>query len=316
MGKKYYYGFFICLLWLTAGACASLPSQEIINAQLEHTLIAAQSHYDKGQVTEAAILTDAVQRIEPDYEGVSALGEKISKKDGDILKRGILGTNRRLRTKTDWFPMKHLLFYIPDRILDALDIFSFDLHFGLGAFANVHATRAVQVGAGLRSKAGLGWHNQRSLGFAAESEVGVSVLGLGAQSFAGSMAGTSGVFTTGNSLAGLHLPSSDLYQEYRDYWAIGADVTAGLIGVSVDIHPIQIFDLIGGLFLIDFARDDICTTRGLKLTPVEKELLISLSEIERSKLRDKDTSAKEVEEVEKNPDPSEEDKKPGEEKKE
>ena len=318
MDKKHYYILVICVLWLTAGACASLPpSQDLINAQLEHTIVAAQYHYDKGQETEASILTEAVQRVEPNYEGVSELSQKISAKGGDITKRGILGINRRLRTKTDWFFMKHLIFYVPDRILDVLDIFSFDLHVGLGVLANVHATRAVQVGAGLRTKAGLGFHQQRSLGFAAESEVGVSVLGLGAQSFAGSMTGTSGVITSGDSFAGLHRPSSDLYQEYRDYWAIGADVTAGLTGVSVDIHPIQIFDLIGGLFLIDFARDDICTTRGLKLSPVEKELLISLSEIERSKLRDKDTSAKEVEAVEKEePAPSEEDKNPAEEKKE
>ena len=318
MGKKYYYIFLICILWLTVGACASLPpNQELINGLLNLAVKAAQAHYDEGLISEAAILTEAVRRIDPDYEGVSELKEKIVVKGVDVTNRGMLGSNRRVRTKANMFFGRRLIFYVPDRLLDALDIFSFDVHFGLGAFANIHATRVVQAGAGLRSKVGLGAHYQRSIGMAAESEMGVSVMRLGAQTFAGSMFGTSGTITGGDSLAGFHLPSSNLYQEYRDYWAVGADVTAGLVGVAADIHLVQIFDFIGGLFFIDFARDDLGTTRRLKLDSMETELLRSLSKIEREKMHNKDTSDVEgEEEVEKEePAPSEEDKEPAEEKK-
>jgi hypothetical protein len=315
MGKKYYYRFVICILWLTVGACASLPpNQDLINGQLDLALKAAQARYDEGLISEAAILTEAVRRIDPDYEGVSELKEKTGVKGVDVTNRGWLGSNRRVRTKANMFFGRRLIFYIPDRLFDALDVLSFDVHFGLGAFANVHATRAVQAGAGVRSKVGMGPHFQRSLGLAAESEMGVAALGLGVQTFAGSMFGTSGTITGGDSLAGLHLPKSNLYQEYRDYWAVGADVTAGFVGVAADIHLMQIFDFIGGLLFIDFARDDLGTTRGLKLDSMETELLRSLSKIEREKMYDKDTSAEKVEEVEKEePAPSEEDKEPAEE---
>jgi hypothetical protein len=85
-------------------------------------------------------------------------------------------------------------------------------------------------------------------------------------------------------MIGLHNPTNSLYQDFRDFWAIGVSVTAGLAGAELDLHPIQLFDFIGGILLLDFARDDFATTRGLKFSSVENDLLQNLAEIERAKL--------------------------------
>jgi hypothetical protein len=54
LDNKIYTKFTICLLWLFAGACASLPSQELIDAQLEHAVKAAHVRYDEGLVPAAS----------------------------------------------------------------------------------------------------------------------------------------------------------------------------------------------------------------------------------------------------------------------
>jgi hypothetical protein len=262
-----------------------MPSQDRIDALLGSAVTAANARFAEELIPEAAILLRAVERVDPAYPGVADLREKLDARGEPWMERGWLGINRRLRVRGESGFLTRLLLWAPDRLLDLLDLVTVDVHLGLGALVDVHATRAVQVAAGLRAKGGIGLHDQRSLGLANDSGAGFAVLAMGTQTFSGSSTGVpAGVITGSESIAGMHRPSSPLYRDYRDYWALGASTTAGIAGAEIDLHPVQLFDLIGGIFFLDFAHDDLATTRRLKLDRMEHELLTSLSEIERARV--------------------------------
>jgi hypothetical protein len=266
-------------------ACSTMPSQEIINDVLQATVNVADARFQEGDVPESAVLIHAVSRIDADYPGVADLQTKLGPVEDQVTNRGRLGINRRLRTRDDPVnPLLALVMYAPDRVFDLLDLVTLDVHFGPGVFADVHVTRRIQAAGGLRAIMGVGAHDQRSIGLKNQSEAGVSVLTFGTQTVAGTTVGTSGVHTGSESMIGLHSPNNTLYQDFRDFWAIGVSVTAGLAGAEVDIHPVQLFDFIGGILFLDFSRDDFGTTRGLRLSGVENDLLRNLAEIERAKL--------------------------------
>ncbi len=272
------------LIALLTAACASVPSQEETHAMLKGALSAAKARVVQGDLAEAAILLHSIEKVASEYPGVKELAEEVGPQIADIENRSWLGINRRLRVPTDSSFLYRLILYAPDRVLDLLDLITFDVHVGLGAYANLHATRAAQLGAGLRTKIGAGLHDQRSIGLATEAELGVAALALGTQSFSGSSVGLPGGLAVGaDSMAGMHWPSDDLYQTYRDYWAVGASVTAGLVGLEFDFHPMQIYDFIGGFLLVDFAHDDLATTRRLRFNAVESQLIRSLNEVEQGR---------------------------------
>lgn len=152
-----------------------------------------------------------------------------------------------------------LLLWVPNRILDAIDTFSFDVHVGIGAGVDVHVTRAVQAVAMLRGgTAGIGWHWGRSLGVLTRTEAGLAAGPFGFNAGTMAMAGTAGADSGSLTIGGIHSPGDEVYaEERRDYWAAGASVTAGVVGVDVDVHLGEILDLILGIFLIDIYGDDI-----------------------------------------------------------
>ena len=272
------------LIALLTSACASVPSREEIDAMLQGALSAAEARVKQGDLAEAAVLLHSIEKLASEYPGVAALTEEVGPQIADIEHRSWLGINRRMRVPTDSSFLYRLIVYVPDRVFDLLDLVTLDVHVGLGAYANLHLTRAAQAGAGLRTKIGAGLHDQRSIGLANEAEFGVAALALGTQSFSGASVGLPGGLAVGaDSMAGMHWPSDDLYQTYRDYWALGASVTAGLVGLEFDFHPMQIFDFIGGFLFIDFARDDLATTRRLRFNAVEHQLIRSLNEVEQGR---------------------------------
>lgn len=178
------------------------------------------------------------------------------------LAHPMLGSNVADREPADRPLWARALLYVPDRLLDLGDVFSFDVHLGVGVLANLHFTRAVQVGAGLREVAGVGWHEQRSLGFQIQGDAQMLLPGFGAEAGHVGTLGTSGVNSASESTAGIIEPTDPLYQDYRDYWAVGGQVTAVFVGVDFDLHPVQLADFFAGWFGIDFLRDDFGRSRA------------------------------------------------------
>lgn len=263
----------LCLLAaLPLAACSSPLTGAEVDVALHQTLAAARGHHEAGRDAEAARLLMAVTQVDPDYAGLADLDDQVPTFT-NMEHPGALGINLRPRERVDSGVFARIAWYLPDRILDILDFFSFDVHIGVGALANVHVTRAFQFGVGFRTVGGVGWHDTRSLGVRTQAEAGFNLIAFGTQGVSAMQAGTSGVDGGSWSLAGFHSPSDDIYRDDRDYWAIGAQVTGGVAGVDVDVHPVEIFDGIVGFFLFDPLHDDFATTEGLDLSDSEKRFL-------------------------------------------
>jgi len=275
-----------CPLWVVsafvATGCASAIHPEQVDAFLSQSIVAAERYHKSNLDTEAALLIDAVANIDPDYPGLRELDGRLAPEARSGMDRGFLGMNRKLRPRVERPTAQRVLLWLPDRLLDLMDVATFGVHLGPGAFGDWHFTRALQASGGFRATGGVGLHEHRSLGLKSQSEAGLNVLAMGAQAYGGALIGTSGVWSGSDSMAGMHRPDMRLYSDLRDYWAIGTSATAAIIGFEVDLHPLQLADFFAGLFLVDFLNDDFAHTRGLKIGGIDEQLLVQLARIQRS----------------------------------
>jgi hypothetical protein len=272
---------YLCgLAWLGLSCASALPTPEELDATLDRGVAAARAHHAAGRDAEAMILLGAVQRVDPAYPPAQALKAKIVSPSIGWSDRPRLGSNVARRPSVERPLFARILLYLPDRMLDLLDVVSFDLHFGWGAHANLHLTRALQAGAGMRTVSGIGWHDHRSLGAKMQGSSELTVLALGGLAWSGELVGTSGVRASRDGIAGLHDPGDRLYQEMRDYYAVGLELTVAILGVEVDLHPVDLADFLVGWGGLDIQRDDFATTRGLDLHQADEALLRLLGSLQ------------------------------------
>lgn len=259
-------------------ACATgRPDQ--IDQLLGQAFRAAEAHYEFEQDPEAALLVDAIAAVDPSYPGLRELDEDLDPDARRGVSRGWMGVSLAIRPQHERSRRARALLWLPDRILDLIDVATFGVHFGVGAFADAHVTRALQVGGGVRTTGGLGLHDGRSLGLKSQGEAGLAAIAAGSHSYAGALIGTSGAHSVVDNGVGLHRPSSPLYQKIRDYWAIGGSATLGIIGAEAELHPLQFVDFVAGFVGIDFLNDDFSHTRRLALGSVESQLVGELHRI-------------------------------------
>ena len=269
-------------LLLVAGGCAGPPPPARIEGILAHATAAARAHHEAGRDAEAAQLLRPVLRLDPERDATRRLWRRLGETAPDLFDHPLLGSNFARRPRVERGTAARVLLFLPDRLLDLADLVSFDLHLGFGAYANVHATRALQVGAGMRSVAGVGWHDHRSLGVRNLSESGLTLVGVGTHAVDAFTAGTSGLRSTSDAIAGLHRPQAWLYQDLRDYWEVGAELTAGVLGVDVGLHPVELADALAGWVGRDPLQDDWAGTRTLALSDEEVALIRRLAALQRS----------------------------------
>lgn len=261
---------------LLLAACASPRPPDQVDELLRQSLRAAEAHYEFDRLPEAAVLLEAILAVDADYPGARELESDLGFEALEGLERSLLGMNRRIRppvTRPGWC---RALLWLPDRLLDLLDVVTFGVHLGPGAFADAHVTRGFQFLGGFHSTGGLGLHDYRSLGLKTQAEAGLTVVAFGSHAYGGALVGTTGTHAATDASAGLHRPMAPLYQGFRDYWALGVNATAAIVGVDVDFHPLQLADFVAGFAAVDFLNDDLAHTRGLELDAVESELIAEL----------------------------------------
>lgn len=270
------------LFTLTTG-CVSTCTEKQKSRYLEQAVQAAQEHAENGRTSEAQQFLTAALQIDPGYEAAARMKSTLTLDSrNDCMSPTLLGMNRAPRVFEDPSTLRRVLCFLPDRILDLLDVFSAEGHVGPGYYCNFHATRALQAGGGVKAVVGLGWNDQRCLGGKTEAEAGLSLLCVGATAYSGATAGTSGLNSGTMLKAGLYRPGDPIYQDYSDYWAIGFSLTAIRLGLSADFHPVEAADFFLGFFGMDIGRDDFAKTRGLQLNSFDKRLLRDLRTIERT----------------------------------
>jgi len=271
------------LLWLLlpVAGCATAKTDEQVNQLVDRTLASARAHAKAGQLAEAAVLLRGIERVSPEARGVDELWDRLGEAARAWVDRGPMGMNRRVRVPVERSTWERIRYYPLDRLADLADIVSFQVSLGAGAELKAHVTRGLQAGFGMKGMSGVGWVAPRIAGTQQELEVGVAFLHYEQTKVTGRRRGIPGGVATGDmDMTGLQSVSAGFYQDYRDFWGIGASAALVLVGASVEIHPVQLFDFVAGLFLADVANDDGATTRGLFLTDQEQRSLIELNEVE------------------------------------
>ncbi len=149
------------------------------------------------------------------------------------------------------------LYYIPNLLMDTLDIV--DVTFGMGSqfSAEVHLTYGCQLGGwnGGNYFIGKGFNRQFGGGYLNGSSFGMLV-GANANIVGEESYGTYKDFIlTSPGFAPLSWNEDAFRDNDLDYFAIGG--RAGwLFNVSFDVHLIEVADLLCGVIMIDFREDD------------------------------------------------------------
>ena len=149
--------------------------------------------------------------------------------------------------------------YVPNRVLDLLDVFSLDVGTGLTARAELRFTRAVQGGAGIGYTASLVKDVNRQYGYAVRNGWDSLLPGLAAEDIE-QRPTSSLVQEYWISGAGFPNPMDPIYSirdGARDYWEIGGALGLGVIEAKVALHPVDILDAVLGFFFIDIKGDDL-----------------------------------------------------------
>ena len=149
--------------------------------------------------------------------------------------------------------------YLPNRVLDILDLFSVNLGIGPVVEARLMGTRLADVGAGYSAgtfKLYKGYNRQYGIGV--EDGWYWSFIFVGEEEFA-VREGSLLIDKYVECNAGIPTPEMRVYDYFtgpRDYWAIG-----GSLGLLLDgdlyLHPVEWVDCVLGFFMIDIREDDL-----------------------------------------------------------
>lgn len=267
----------LSLVVLGLAGCRNLPSRRplLFESTVEQGRRDVQAMAETRDWIGARRLGDLLLRSDPGDATLEALAAEMPPELRALFEPSLAGSNRAFRLPLERPLWQRIALWLPDRLLDLCDVVSFDVAFGIGLYADVHVTRAVQLAAGGRTSLGVGWHDGRSLGTLLQSESGLAYGPYDAILFG---SGTADVFGA-SRMSGAHSPFDPLYQGVRDYWAVGGAVHALLIGVSVDVHPLEIADFVAGVFTYDWLGDDLATTSAPPELGERFPLMVTLQEL-------------------------------------
>ena len=150
-----------------------------------------------------------------------------------------------------------ILLYLPNRVMDLLDIFSLNIGVGPVAEARLMATRYCDVGAGIGLSAKLYKDFNRQYGLGLEEGWYWSFIFVSEEQYALTES-LGSVKLYSENRTGVPMPDTNTYDFFdgkRDFLAIG-----GSLGLLVDgnlyLHPMEWLDLGLGFLLIDIKNDD------------------------------------------------------------
>lgn len=151
-----------------------------------------------------------------------------------------------------------LLLYLPNRVLDCIDVFTVNVGAGPILEGQMMATRAANVGFGIGKSYMMYWDYNRQFGFGVDEGYYWSLITIGEEDKTRTAA-TSLIKEFREVVSGVQAPTERNYRfpdGPRDYWQIGGAL-GGLILGQVYIHPVEIADVVLGFFFIDIKNDDI-----------------------------------------------------------
>ena len=149
--------------------------------------------------------------------------------------------------------------YIPNRFLDAMDMFSISLAFGPTARGEVWCTRAFAFGAGtgILVKAAKAYNRQYGCGLESGWETNfmeVTAEGKELTNCVGSLKDYN-VYYSG--FPNINERIYNFHEGARDYYSIGMTGGLAIAEVNGEFHPVEIVDFFAGCVFIDLKGDDL-----------------------------------------------------------
>lgn len=183
--------------------------------------------FASADVTEEDLFSGEVRSREtPATQGSIELGEEYTEYSKDSTTRGESGRS----------VVTHVLMYLPNRLLDLLDIARLRLRVGPGIAAGVRVTKPLQANIGSYATVYAGLPGPRGdasfrspIGLEAYTGAALSVLSVESESF------------------GPHYSPTEI--------GVGAQLL--LVGVDAGVDPLEVVDFVLGLFFIDLRDDDL-----------------------------------------------------------
>lgn len=148
--------------------------------------------------------------------------------------------------------------YVPNLILDCLDMTSLNVKGGLYSGLGFRVTRILGIGAEGGVNAGLYKDINRQYGFALQNgyQAQAGFLTVEDTTVFNPVGTVQPYWVHGNNFPSWNSELYTISTGARDYWAI--EVYAYLLaGVKVGLHPIEVADFITGIFFYDLKGDDL-----------------------------------------------------------
>ncbi|MBI5207461.1 MAG: hypothetical protein HY934_06685 [Candidatus Firestonebacteria bacterium] len=270
---------FIFLLIFLCG-CGGKTNLKDMNTLANKAYKDGKSLIDQGKVEEGVKMINIVNKLHPNDQSIKDALNKVPANKREILEvNPLLGINKS-RMRADITPSKteKILWYIPDRLKDFIDMVTLEVNFGPQLGAGAWATRAVQTVAYTGGTVGYGYYQKTGIGLRSEGSVDFAAGPVGGTAVAGGRIGLNGMASTASALT-LHKPSENIYQDYRDYWGIGGKIGFFFLGGEAEYHPVEIYDFLAGFLLMDPLHDDLATTRRLQYTSEQKKTMSELLDL-------------------------------------
>ncbi|GEM_PF-3334030 len=157
--------------------------------------------------------------------------------------------------------LKTIVMYIPNRIIDVLDIVTFDAGVGPTFGAEVRMTRWFQIGGMSGDRYFIGKNYARQAGGGYDGGWNYELFCYSAEKrYVDDNFGTMKEYVTKEKTFSFtsrrdNITTFTYDKRIRDFWEIGAR-TGWLLSFGVAVHPVELADAVAGIFLIDIMDDD------------------------------------------------------------
>ncbi|MCB1164520.1 MAG: hypothetical protein KDK37_14430 [Leptospiraceae bacterium] len=263
-------GIFVVVLAILLSNCGTSPDR--VRSDAELALSEADALLSSGNRNEAYQLYYQLSLLYPDSARIKQKLAESRTEDNSKAQNDLRGSSLSKRKAVSRSILLRILLYIPDRIADIFDTFSFGIGTGFGVGAGAWVTKAAQVDLMAGSQGQFGWFHKRQAGFQVKDELSATIGPVGA-SWMDGVKGAGPNRDEIESLTYLHSPRDENYQNFGDYWSTGVHALVPGLSISAEFHFFEVLDLIAGFFFFDLSNDDWATTESLDLNTEQARLL-------------------------------------------
>jgi hypothetical protein len=262
-------------------------NKAVYNQAFDEIHNSAKLHLENKEYPQALIMYRSLRDAEPKNKEVLDGLNTTLQTDSDLemlLNKKMLGVNLTDRIKnTTASGASKILLYLPNRILDLIDIVTLEIGPCLGVGLDFKVTEYGSLGAQISGGEAMVGLHRRHLSVRATIDNYIEILPVETRAFIESRASTGGVYSVLHANAGIKDPKDTIYQRARDFWALTTHIQFIIFAERHEVHPIELWDFLAGWAMVDPLNDDLGTSYAIKLTPIEKDSIKRLAKQARAR---------------------------------